>query len=241
MRKFILLATLMILAFLVNIRFCCFSAASDIEIVSVRTGRTINGVWAPSSYFFHNDDLSVEVTAQNTGVAEEAGMIYVSALDKASYPIGFSEANVTFFANETKTAYFSIHIPTWARAGDGSQVTASTESSAGITIYFTIPPGIPSYLTLRTSAGNKEIDDMHIWFDGNTYPLPVTFPLIEGTYSVRAETRQGSLENDVYYIREFSCWDDGSTSNPRTVNVSANINMTLTANYISHRYAWQPR
>jgi hypothetical protein len=238
----VLLVTVLILAFLIDIPSCCSSTRKDVEIVSVRTGRMINEVWAPNCCFFHVDDVSVQVTAENYGVTQEATVIFVSAFDSMNYPIGFSEVNATFSGGETRIVCFSAHIPSWARVGR-CYVNAGTESGTGVTVYFTVLAGTASYLTLQTLSRGREINDMIIWFDGTPYPSPVTIPLAPGTHSVAAELRIGSLEDEygsLLYVCDFSSWEDGSTLNLRTVNVTENLNVTFTANYIKHRYVWQP-
>jgi hypothetical protein len=234
------LVVVLILAFLNCIPFYCASTGSDIEIVSSNTGRIINGVWTPNYYFFHNDDMWVQVIAKNKAQIQETTTVYVSAFDDANYPIGFSEADATFSAGETKTVYFSIHIPTWARLGTRCRMTASTPSTIGIAISFTLLYGTPSLLTLQTFVMNKHMQNMTIWFNGYCYPSPMTIPLVPGTYSVKAESTEGRFENGRLYLYRFSCWEDGSTSNLRTIDVNENSSITLTANYVKYRPIWQP-
>lgn len=249
MAKSLLLIAGLVFVFLITIPPYCYSTGNDVAILSVRTGRITNSVWFPNSYFFHNENVSVEVTAENNGAAQEQATIFVSAFDIGDVPIDFSEANVTFSAGEAKIVYFTVSIPRWALTGS-AYINAGIEPSAGTvvystTAYFTILPGVASNLTLQTSMRNQQIGDMMIWFEGTPFPSPVTIPLAPGNYSVRTEPRKGIPEDTGYgsvlYVYDFSSWNDGSTSNSRMVNVTDNLNITLTANYIKHRYTWQPQ
>jgi hypothetical protein len=185
--------------------------------------------------------MTIQVIAKNKAPIEEMTTVYVSAFDDANYPIGFSEADVTFSASETKTVYFSIHIPSWARLGSRCRITASTPSTIGITANFTVLSGTPSLLTLQTFFMNKQMQNMKIWFNEYSYPAPVTIQLVPGTYSVKAELARGGFENGTFCVYRFSCWEDRSTSNLRTIDINENINITLTANYVRHRLLWQPK
>jgi len=249
MAKSLLLVAGLVLVFLISVPPHSYSTGNDIAILSVRTGKIVNSVWFPNSYFFHNENVSVEVTAENNGTAQEQPTIFVSAFDYGDTPIDFSEVSVTFSAGETKIVYFTVSIPRWALTGS-AYINAGIEPSAGAvvystTAYFTILPGVASNLTLQTSSRNQQMSDMIIWFEGAPFPSPVTIPLAPGNYSVTAEPWMGSFEDTAYgsvlYLSDFTSWNDGSTSNSRTVNVTDNLNMTLTANYVRHRYTWQPQ
>jgi hypothetical protein len=249
MAKSLLLIAGLVLVFLITVPHYCYSTGNDIAILSVRTGKITNSVWFPNSYFFHNENVSVEVTAENNGTMQEQATIFVSAFDNGDEPIDLSETNVTFSAGETKIVYFTVGIPRWALTGS-AYINAGIEPNAGTvaystTAYFTILPGVASNLTLQTLSRNQQMSDMIIWFEGTPFPSPVTVPLAPGNYSVTAEPRTGSLEDTAYgsilYVSDFKSWNDGSTSNSRTVNVTDNLNMTLTANYISYRLKWQPQ
>jgi hypothetical protein len=87
---------------------------------------------------------------------------------------------------------------------------------------------------------NKQMQNMTIWFNWYCYPSPMTIPLVSGTYSVKAEPTEGRFENGRLYLYRFSCWEDGSTSNLRAIDINENTNITLTANYVKYRPLWQP-
>jgi hypothetical protein len=49
-------------------------------------------VWSPNSYFFHNENVSVEVTAENKGTTQEQLTIFLGAFELGDESIDFSEA-----------------------------------------------------------------------------------------------------------------------------------------------------
>jgi hypothetical protein len=235
---------LMVLVFVAEFSvFSCFAANYAVEITSVETGRTIGGMWRSNYYFFHTEEVSVEVTARNNDGIARSATIYVNALDDLNTPFKLCTTNVTLVAGEAKTLYIPIYIPKWAASGSNCHIKVTAKAwPEGLFCPekandFCLLPGVPSYLAVGAFSvhGDTHLCSFCIWVDGDFYQSPVAVPLAAGLHVLNVESRHGGFENGVYYIYEFSHWDDGSTSNSRIVSVSQAINSTVTAYYDRHR------
>lgn len=77
---------------------------------------------------------------------------------------------------------------------------------------------IGSELTVEThSIGGSEITDVKVWIDGNQFYSPVTVNVSAGSHTIDLEHIfwRGAFKHT------FRHWEDGSTDNPRTVNVES--------------------
>lgn len=246
MKRVFLQSTLVLLALVVVAGLSVspsFAASYSVEIMSVETGRTIGGMWRSNYYFFHTEQISVKVTAKNNNGTAKNATIYVNALDDLNTPFKLYTTNVILVAGEARTLYIPIYIPKWAASGSNCHIKVTAKIwPEGLFCPekaddFCLLPGVPSYLAVGTFSVHNDtrLYSLSMWVDSDFYLSPVTVPLAAGSHVLKVESRHGDFENGVYYIYEFSHWDDGSTSNSRVVSVSQAVNRTVTAYYDRHR------
>ena len=85
---------------------------------------------------------------------------------------------------------------------------------------------IGSELTVEThTTGGSEITDVKVWIDGNQFYSPVTVSVNAGNHTIDIE----HIFWRYSYKYTFQHWEDGSTENPRIVNVESIV--TVTAYY----------
>jgi hypothetical protein len=239
----VLIATV---AFVAAGPFYCFATCYGVEVVSAEPGRMIGGTWKPNTYFYHNEEMSVKVTAKNNEGVEKTATIYVNTFDYLNQPLGLYIKNVTFAAGETKIIYAPLYIPKWAISGVG-RVTATAKTLPEGTFCpqktgnFYVRPGNACYLTVQTfTTDGAQIFGFGVWVDSDFCLSPATVPLAPNSHTVKAQARYGSFEESGYYIYDFDHWEDGSTSNSRMVNLPQNTNKTITAYCVKYRGRWQP-
>jgi hypothetical protein len=107
-----------------------YSAATTgiVEVTSVETGRGNNETWRPYYYFFHDENMSVKVTATNNAANPKTATIYVGLIDDINQTFGIHNQNFTFSAGETRSIYFLVYIPKWALSGSGCRATSTAKS-----------------------------------------------------------------------------------------------------------------
>jgi hypothetical protein len=107
-----------------------YSAATTgiVEVTSVETGRGNNETWRPYYYFFHDENMSVKVTATNNAANPKTATIHVGLIDDINQTFGTHDQNFTFSAGETRSIYFLIYIPKWALSGSGCRATSTAKS-----------------------------------------------------------------------------------------------------------------
>lgn len=94
----------------------------------------------------------------------------------------------------------------------------STGNYYTISTSVTLNMYIGTELTVEThSTGGSEIKDVKVWIDGNQFYSPVTVGVDSGSHAIDLE--------HVFcrgpYKYTFQHWEDGSTENPRIVNVKS--------------------
>jgi len=224
---------------------CC-----GVEVISVETGRMIGEAWASNYYYYRNEEMSVKVTAINNEATTKTATIYVGAFDDLHQLFGFYLEDVTFYAGEIRSMYCTIYIPKWAFSGNRCHVTATAKTLPEGTFCpqntddFCLLPGmraLSSYLIVKTlTTSESQIYDMTIWIDGDVYPTSVPVLLSSGTHMVKLQLRYCGFQGQVCFLYCFQCWEDGSTSNPRAMNIDENTIASVTAHYIKYRSPWQP-
>jgi hypothetical protein len=107
-----------------------YSAATTgiVEVTSVETGRGNNETWRPYYYFFHDENMSVKVTATNNAANPKTATIHVGLIDDINQTFGTHNQNFTFSAGETRSIYFLIYIPKWALSGSGCRATSTAKN-----------------------------------------------------------------------------------------------------------------
>ena len=81
-------------------------------------------------------------------------------------------------------------------------------------------------LTVKTRLiGGSQISNVKVWIDSDQYYSPVTVTVSGGTHTIEVEQ---SFVRGIYWCF-FDHWENGSTANPRSIDV--NCNVTFTAYY----------
>lgn len=79
------------------------------------------------------------------------------------------------------------------------------------------------YLTVRTYIGSSELSDVNVWIDSDSARLsPVSVNITFGSRTVKVESMfyRGVAQYKFIY------WENGATENPRTINLTDDMNIT---------------
>lgn len=223
----------------------CSATEPIVEVISVEAGIMMFGTWSPEYNHCHNEMMSVETLVKNNDAIARTAIIYVNAFDDLNTPLGIYTEVVTFSGNETKTIYCPIYIPKWARSGNCHVTSTAKTLPDGVfcpekTGAFCLLPGEAFYLTVQAlTTSGRQVSNAGSWIDGGYCLSTVTVQLNPGNHTIRMEYGFSGCDGEVFCTFTFKCWEDGSLSNPRVIDMPSSSNRTIAAYYRIHPSRYQ--
>ena len=124
-----------------------------------------------------------------------------------------------------ETGAYRYEFDHWQDGSVDNPRALTVTSNKTMTAYYTEA----YYLTVRTRhKSGTEITEVQVWIDGEVYYSPVTVSLPAGTHTVEVPSIFFRVEGPSghVYKYEFNQWNDGSTANPKTIDLQGDTELT---------------